>query len=315
MSTIENTTTGKVREFIIAGQNQGTSYTLWDVAPAPTDPTKCAIALEELQIEAMDTFGEVTTMWADTARAAVDKLVASLREQSGLDDYGLSPDSCWDAYGPAGDATPDSATYGKAEAVSAAGTTAYRVCVSSAPGLPNLNVDGLPARHVRETRDRVRAGILNSGLAWPEANVIVRITAIGGADGNGGSSLDLAIACAILAASGQLGAASLAGTALIGELGLDGKVRAPRGLRDQVQAAADAGHPIAIVPDTALDKAGTAAIRLIGVSSLNEALNAISGHTHHPASCRHCHCSTGSAHRPCTFIERCDDCKAAAVEL
>ncbi|WP_086728359.1 hypothetical protein [Streptomyces carpinensis] len=86
-------TTTEAREFIIVGQDQGTGYTLWDIAPAPTDPARRAAALEEIGVEAADAFGSVNTEFGTTAREAPDKFLAGMREQSGLDDYGLTADN------------------------------------------------------------------------------------------------------------------------------------------------------------------------------------------------------------------------------
>ncbi|MEU6928968.1 hypothetical protein AB0A05_07370 [Streptomyces sp. NPDC046374] len=88
------------REFIIVGQCQGTGYTLWDVAPAPTDPARRGALLEELGVDAMDAFGSVTCEWAATPRGAVNKLLVAQRDRSGLDDYDLTADSQTDNLGP-----------------------------------------------------------------------------------------------------------------------------------------------------------------------------------------------------------------------
>ncbi|WP_019548608.1 magnesium chelatase domain-containing protein [Streptomyces sulphureus] len=315
MSTNTTTETTATREFIIVGQDQGTSYTLWDVAPAPTNDTKRAIALEEIGVEAMDALGEVTTVWATDARAAVDQLVADLREQSGLDDYTLSPASQMEAYGPAGDIAPPNEPYGNAETLAAAGTTAYRVAASSTPGLPLFNVFGLPAHHDAETRDRVRAGVVNSGLTWPQSNLAIRVDrTTGGPAERRSSSLDLAIACAAVAATSQLPASSLDGIALLAELGLDGKLRATPGLRDQVQAVAQAGAPAVLVPDVVLDEVRTAAdVRVLGASTLSEVLSLLTGHAHHPQECVHCTDHRGP-HRPCTYRQPCTDCREDGIE-
>lgn len=86
-------TTTATREFIIVGQCQGTGYTLWDIAPAPTDPARRQAALEELGVEAADAFGSVNIISGATARKALDAFLSDMRQQSGLDDYGLTGDS------------------------------------------------------------------------------------------------------------------------------------------------------------------------------------------------------------------------------
>src|ERR1019366_7608042 len=91
-------------------------------------------------------------------------------------------------------------------------------------GLPAFAVVGLADTAVREARDRVRTAILNSGFDFPAR----RITAsLAPADvPKIGPGLDLALACAVLGASGQLPRERLESYALLGELSLDGGVRA-----------------------------------------------------------------------------------------
>ncbi|WP_326814014.1 magnesium chelatase domain-containing protein [Streptomyces sp. NBC_01763] len=311
-------TTTETREFIIVGQDQGSSYLLWDVAPAPTDATKRAMALEEIEIDAHDAFGSVHLEHATSARAAVDQLLSALREQSGLDDYPLSPASQLESY--QADPDPQPATepepYGKAHALSATRDAGYQVNASSVPGTATFIVDGLPVRSTTSTRDRVRAGVINSGLDWPMSNVLVKIAPTG-TDGDdatsvGTSGLDLAIACSVLAAAGQLPGDCLAGVAMVGELGLDGGVRVPFGLPGTVRAIADGGTTTVLVPNDAVDDAATAGVRAIGVGSLDEALAVLAGHWHHPQGCAHCESGPMAPHQPCTPAGLCPACSASA---
>src|SRR5438128_7082720 len=87
-------------------------------------------------------------------------------------------------------------------------------------GLPAFTVVGLPDPAVRESRERVRAALLNSGLEFP----LKRLTAnLAPAHlRKAGPSFDLALAVAVLAASGQLPRAELASYAVCGELSLSG---------------------------------------------------------------------------------------------
>ncbi|CAL9536758.1 hypothetical protein [Streptomyces sp. enrichment culture] len=86
-------TTTPVREFIIVGQCQGTGYTLWDIAPAPTDRARRDAVLEEIGMDAMDAFGSVNTECGATASEALERFLTDMRKQSGLDDYALTDDS------------------------------------------------------------------------------------------------------------------------------------------------------------------------------------------------------------------------------
>ncbi len=90
-------------------------------------------------------------------------------------------------------------------------------------GLPAFTVVGLPDAAVRESRDRVRAALLSSGLRWPQRRITVNLAPSGLR--KGGACLDLPIAVGILVASGELAAATVRDTAFVGELGLDGSLR------------------------------------------------------------------------------------------
>lgn len=90
-------------------------------------------------------------------------------------------------------------------------------------GLPAFTVVGLPDAAVRESRDRVRAALLSSGLRWPQCRVTVNLAPSG--IRKGGAGLDLPIAVGVLVAHGDLAAGHVRGTAFVGELGLDGSLR------------------------------------------------------------------------------------------
>ncbi len=101
-------------------------------------------------------------------------------------------------------------------------------------GLPSFTIVGLPDASCRESRDRVRAAILSSGLKWPQKRVTVNLAPT--SVRKGGAGLDLPIAVALLVADGQLPAPATAGLAFIGELGLDGSLRAVSGVLPLVHA-------------------------------------------------------------------------------
>lgn len=90
-------------------------------------------------------------------------------------------------------------------------------------GLPSFTVVGLPDASCREARDRVRAALQSSGCKWPMQRVTVNLAPP--TVRKVGSGLDLAIAVAMLVASGQLEQAQVDGLAFLGELGLDGSIR------------------------------------------------------------------------------------------
>jgi magnesium chelatase family protein len=94
-------------------------------------------------------------------------------------------------------------------------------------GLPAFTIVGLADAAVREARERVRSAILNSGYEFPARRITANLAP--GDIPKAGAALDLAIACAVLAAGGQIAPQSLRGVVLLGELGLDGEIRACHG--------------------------------------------------------------------------------------
>ncbi|MEI6621863.1 MAG: YifB family Mg chelatase-like AAA ATPase [Actinomycetes bacterium] len=94
---------------------------------------------------------------------------------------------------------------------------------SMAAGLPGLVIIGRPDATLNESRDRVRAAIINSGLRWPNTRITVGLSPAWLP--KKGSSLDIAIALAILAADGQIPADLISRAVGFGELGLDGRIR------------------------------------------------------------------------------------------
>ena len=106
-------------------------------------------------------------------------------------------------------------------------------------GLPAFSLVGLPDAAVRESRERVRAALTNSGFEFP----LRRITAnLAPADlRKAGPGLDLAIAAALLGASEQLSERSISGWCLAGELALDGSIRPVPGVLAMAEAAREGG--------------------------------------------------------------------------
>jgi magnesium chelatase family protein len=112
-------------------------------------------------------------------------------------------------------------------------------------GLPGLLLVGLPDTALREARDRIRAAITNSHEHWPQRRITVGLSPA--SLPKRGSGFDLGIAISILAAAGAVPLPAIEGVAFLGELGLDGRVRAVRGVLPAVAAAAGAGFRKVIV--------------------------------------------------------------------
>lgn len=121
-------------------------------------------------------------------------------------------------------------------------------------GLPALNIVGLPETAVRESKDRVRSAMINSGFEFPTSRITVNLAP---ADlPKEGGRFDLPIALGILAASGQLPLAVLDGWEFLGELALTGHLRSITGALPAAMAAQEEKHrlllPIASAETAAL---------------------------------------------------------------
>jgi magnesium chelatase family protein len=134
-------------------------------------------------------------------------------------------------------------------------------------GLAGLLLVGLPDTALREARDRIRSAIVNSKEAWPNRRITVGLSPA--SLPKRGSGFDLGIAIAILGAAGALHPASFADLAFIGELGLDGRARAVRGVLPAVIAAAEAGFRTVAVPtENVLEASLVPGIGVLSVPSL-----------------------------------------------
>jgi magnesium chelatase family protein len=114
-------------------------------------------------------------------------------------------------------------------------------------GLPSYSVVGLPDAAGRESRERVRAALLSTGLEFPMRRITVNLAPA--TVRKAGSGLELAIALALLVADGALPDSVLDGTGVIGELGLDGRVRPASGVLALVDALTRRGVERVVVPD------------------------------------------------------------------
>lgn len=106
-------------------------------------------------------------------------------------------------------------------------------------GLPGMSFTGLADTSVVESRDRIRAALLNSGAEWPNRRITVALLP---ADlRKSGSRFDLAVAVAVLAGSEAVSASAVRDVVWIAELGLDGRLHAVRGVLPAVAAVRAAG--------------------------------------------------------------------------
>ncbi|HFC30197.1 MAG TPA: hypothetical protein ENJ44_04035, partial [Oceanospirillales bacterium] len=135
-----------------------------------------------------------------------------------------------------------------------------RVEVHLSKGLPGLSIVGLPETAVKESKDRVRAAILNTNLDFPQQRITINLSP---ADlPKEGGRFDLPIAIGILVASAQVAADRLTETEFIGELSLGGELRAVNGVLPVAIKTAEKNR-ILIVPR---DNGSEAALISKGVS-------------------------------------------------
>ncbi|MGJ7441475.1 YifB family Mg chelatase-like AAA ATPase [Aquipuribacter sp. MA13-6] len=139
-----------------------------------------------------------------------------------------------------------------------------------APGLVCWVVVGLPDAGVLEARDRVRSALVASRQAPPQARVTVNLSPAGLS--KSGTAFDLGVAISVLAAVGQV-PGSVAGVGHVGELGLDGAVRAVPGVLPAVLGLRRAGVRQVVVPAANAEEARLVpGLRVHGVRCLAEAV-------------------------------------------
>jgi magnesium chelatase family protein len=141
-------------------------------------------------------------------------------------------------------------------------------------GLPCFNLVGLPDASVRESRDRVKSAIRNSGFEFPPHRITVNLAP---ADvRKAGSAFDLPIALGILAAQGAVERREINDVVVLGELSLDGSIHQARGVLPIAAAARREGVPVVLLPrSNASEAAVVEGLKVLPVSSLAEAVNAL----------------------------------------
>ena len=142
-------------------------------------------------------------------------------------------------------------------------------------GLPGIDVVGLPDGAVRESKERVRVAIRNSGFSFPPERILISLAPAGVR--KEGASFDLPIALGILAASGQILPEGVRHAMVLGELNLGGGVRPVHGVLSAVGTGLAAGLSTFLVPRENLREAralGKGSVA--GISSLREAALALS---------------------------------------
>lgn len=138
-------------------------------------------------------------------------------------------------------------------------------------GLPSCAIVGMPETAVRESRDRVRGAIINTGFEFPRQRIIVNLAPADLPKVGGG--FDLAIAMGILAASGQINATAIDRFVFLGELALSGELRPVRGALIAAMSLRQ-GHRVLVLPrHNAAQAAYVRSVRVAAVDSLASAVS------------------------------------------
>ena len=137
-------------------------------------------------------------------------------------------------------------------------------------GFEKSLIVGLPDAAVKESTERVRSAIVNSGYKYPKTQSLVNLAP---ADvKKAGPAFDLPIALGMLIGEGQIAAADRRDVVIVGELALDGRVRAVNGVLSMAMTAAAKGFKRMVVPlDNAREAAVVAGIEVLGVGTLAQA--------------------------------------------
>ena len=158
------------------------------------------------------------------------------------------------------------------------GIDAYvvEVEVDIARGLPSFSTVGLPEGAVRESKERVKAAVKNSGYQFPSDRITVNLAP---ADiKKEGTAFDLPMALGILAATGLIEHAAYAGHIFLGELALDGMIRPVKGVLSMAIAARDLGLKGIFLPaENAPEAAVVDGIPIFPVKTLSQVVDALNG--------------------------------------
>jgi len=157
------------------------------------------------------------------------------------------------------------------------GIEAYPVEVEAdiSRGLPSISIVGLADAAIKESRERVKSAIKNSGFSWPQERITVSLAP--SSIKKEGSSFDLAIALGILAASGQMNTQNLLNFHILGELSLDGTLRSVKGTLPVSLAMARLELKSLILPTgCAKEAAIVSGVDVFAINSLKETVEFIS---------------------------------------
>jgi magnesium chelatase family protein len=160
------------------------------------------------------------------------------------------------------------------ESATVIGVDACRVHVEIdvSNGIPHFQLVGLPDASVRESRDRVRAAMRNSGFDFPTSRITINLAP--GDVRKAGPAFDLPIALGMLAATGTVRRSDFRGIVQIGELSLDGAIQPARGvLPIAAEARRSRARALLLPYDNLAEARVVEGLRLLPVRTLREAVD------------------------------------------
>lgn len=150
--------------------------------------------------------------------------------------------------------------------------------IDAGRGLPTFHVTGLGDTAVKEAADRVRSAILNCGFSYPRGRITVNLSPAW--IHKKGSHYDFSIAAGLLAAEGIIKGEAIAKKAFIGELGLDGRILAVRGILPMVSALSSKAEEIYLAEENCREAwlaADGTRLKICPVKNLSEAVEVLNG--------------------------------------
>ncbi|GAA4513071.1 YifB family Mg chelatase-like AAA ATPase [Brevibacterium yomogidense] len=172
---------------------------------------------------------------------------------------------------PSSVGTPRPVKLGRTEAIALSGLDGTHVIVESSvnPGIPGIDVVGLPDASVSESRKRIRAALSNLGVRLKAMRYTVSLSP--GSVRKIGSGFDLAIATAVLGAEGIVDADRTTGVVFCGELGLDGRIVPVPGVLPTIVSGLRAGFTHFVVPAGSAEEANLVpGAKILPVASVAE---------------------------------------------
>ncbi len=157
-------------------------------------------------------------------------------------------------------------------------------------GLPQFSIVGLPDTTVRESRDRVRAALKNTGFKFPPKKITVNLAPAG--IKKEGAGLELGIAIAMLVAEGILSPETVEQFVFVGELSLDGRIKPVTGALS-IGMVCRKSHPLLLPVENAEEAAVIEDVTVYGVHTLPEVVEFLNGSvklapTHHDIQLPQC---------------------------